>query len=58
MLTFHSNKLKEYCTSMNDIVLMTPFNGFDELENVVSGRKVKLGKSISGQSIDKHVLHS
>lgn len=29
---------------------MTPFNGFDELENVVSGRKVKLGKSISGQS--------
>lgn len=43
---------------MNDIILMTPFNGFDELENVVSGRKVKLGKSISGQSIDKHVLHS
>jgi len=36
---------------VNDIILMTPFNGFDELENVVSGRKVKLTKSVSDQHI-------
>jgi len=34
---------------------MTPFDGFDELENIVSGRKNKFGKSVRGGNMDKGV---
>ena len=34
-------------TSMNDIIVMAPFNGFDELENVVSERKGMFARNVS-----------
>ena len=51
--------LNKNCTSMNNIILVTPFNGFYELENVVSRKSNVREKSQNLNNIrvvTKHIF--